>query len=220
VSGRRIELVVFDCDGVLFDSERANVAFYNAVLAAAGFAPMSRELERACHALSSQQFFETFAAGRPGVAERLQAIAHELDYGPFYPLMRPRPGLRPLLARLRRRHRTAMATNRGKTVAGVLERFGLEDLFDLAVGVHDVARPKPHPDLLLRCLEHFRIEPEAAVYVGDQRTDLEAARAAGVRFVGMGPAAGLAEHGIDTLEELEPLLASFARLSRARSAGR
>jgi len=48
----------------------------------------------------------------------------------------------------------------------------------------DVARPKPHPDVLLKALERFGARPEEALYVGDAELDREAARAAGVGFLG------------------------------------
>ncbi len=201
-----LELVIFDCDGVLFDSERANVAFYNAVLERAGLPRLSPEDEAACHALSSAQLFERLYGHEPHVLARLREIAERLDYGPFYPLMVPRSGLRSVLEQLRERYKTAVATNRGKTVEGVLEFFGLGALFDLAVGVLDVARPKPEPDLLWFCLDRFGLAPDQAVYVGDQVIDAQCARAAGVPFVAMGPAAAEASWSIGSLSELPELL--------------
>ena len=53
-----IALVIFDCDGVLFDSAAANVAYYNAVLERLGRPPMSEEWGRRAHFLSSQQLYE------------------------------------------------------------------------------------------------------------------------------------------------------------------
>jgi phosphoglycolate phosphatase len=80
-----------------------------------------------------------------------------------------------------------MATNRGHTVAGVVRRFGLDRWLAAAVGVHDVARPKPHPDVLLEALARLGgVAPADAVYVGDAESDRLAAEAAGVRFVGVG----------------------------------
>jgi phosphoglycolate phosphatase-like HAD superfamily hydrolase len=46
--------------------------------------------------------------------------------------------------------------------------------------------PKPHPDVLLKVLSHFRVEPDQLVYVGDSKLDEEAAVAAGVTFVAYG----------------------------------
>ncbi|RMF23423.1 MAG: HAD family hydrolase [Deltaproteobacteria bacterium] len=206
-----VKLVIFDCDGVLFESEQANIAFYNAVLERAGEPPLPVDGEAACHALSSAQLFEKYYGDRPALLARIREIAQSIDYGPFYPLMKPRPGLREVLEQLRRHCKTALATNRGKTVSGVLEYFGISDLFDLAVGVLDVERPKPHPDLLVRCLEAFDVAPPDALYVGDQEIDERSARAAGVRFVAMGPAAPDGDARIERIEELLDLVAGLSR---------
>ena len=113
-----------------------------------------------------------------------------------------------MLAALRQRWRLGMATNRGSTVPEVMRRFGLAEYFDTAVGVLDVPRPKPHPDLIEACLARLDVLPAAAVYVGDARSDLAAAEAAGVHFVGVG------DHSWSprTVRELRELPALLDRL--------
>ena len=204
-----IRLVIFDCDGVLFHSDRANVAFYNAVLREAGEPPLEPDAEIAAHALASSELYKNYFADRPEVLERVRQVSRGLDYGPFYPLMEPREGLYDILKALRADYRTAMATNRSKTVHGVLNHFELAPLFDLAVGALDVERPKPHPDMLIHCLDHFGLDVAEAVYVGDQPTDAESARAAGMRFIGIGPIADRSELRITELDELGPVLRSL-----------
>ena len=201
-----IRLVIFDCDGVLFDSEPANLAFYREVMRLSGAPPVPTSAEAAFHSLASVQLFEKLYGDRPEIHERVQRIARELDYGPFFPLMEPKPLLRETLAELRTRYGTAMATNRGATTHRVLEFFDLRDLFDLAVGVLDVARPKPHPDMLLHCLERLEVEPDEAVYVGDQPTDLEAAEGAGMHFIGIGPMAEKSRLSVERFEDLPKLV--------------
>lgn len=204
-----VKLIVFDCDGVLFRSERANVAFYDEVLRMAGAPPLDDWGIAACHALSSAQLFERFYSDRPELLERLRSIAQQLDYGPYYGLMEPAGDLAALLGRLRETYRTAMASNRGKTVHGVLEYFRLSGAFDLALGVLDVERPKPSPDMLLRCLGHFSVSGREAVYVGDQDTDAEAARAAGLRFIAMGATVSDCDRRIFALDELAETVATL-----------
>jgi HAD superfamily hydrolase (TIGR01509 family) len=84
---------------------------------------------------------------------------------------------------LRPAYRTAIATNRGKSLPLVLQELGLADLFDLTISSYEVAKQKPHPECLLKILEHFRVEPGEAMYIGDARVDLLASRRAGVTFV-------------------------------------
>jgi phosphoglycolate phosphatase len=203
-----IRAVIFDCDGVLFDSFRANVAYYNAVLATLGRPPLDAEGERKAHAMSSPQLFADLFGDDPALAERARTLACDLDYGPFYARMQPTPGLYDLLADLKQRYRLAMATNRGVTLQGVLRHFGLASVLELAVGIYDVARPKPFPDMIEKCIAHFGIAPREAVYVGDTASDYEAARTAGAHFVAVGEQTG-APVRVAQLAELPPLLAHW-----------
>lgn len=206
-----IRLVIFDCDGVLFDSEPANLAFYREVLRVAEAPPMPESAEAAYHSLASSQLFEELFGEQPELLARVQAVARGTDYAPFFPLMQPKPLLRETLQALRRRYKTAMATNRGQTTRGVIEFFAMQDLFDLAVGVLDVERPKPHPDMLVRCIERFEVRPDEAVYVGDQPTDLAAAEAAAVSFIGMGPMCGRTPLSAQRFEEIPALVEKLSR---------
>jgi len=211
-----IAAVIFDCDGVLFDSSRANVGFFNAVLRHAGQPPMSPDWERRAHVLAASQLLDAMLATTPDTLARCRAVARELDYGPFYELMTPAPDLHAVLARLRGTYRLAMASNRGRTAREVVRRFGLEPYIECTVSALDVAHPKPAPDMITECVRRLDTTAAASVYVGDADSDRAAAAAAGVHFVGMGPAAA-APRRIATLTELPPLL---ARLGPPRGAPR
>jgi len=199
-------LVIFDCDGVLFRSDQANVTFYNEVLHRLGEPRLDAPGEAACQTLASAQLFATLFGDRPELIERARVVAHALDYAPFYELMTPREDLYEVLAALRNEYRLAMATNRGKTASGVVSRFLLDPYLELTVGVLDVARPKPDPEMLNRCVEHFGVRPEEAVYVGDQQIDADAARAAGISFVAIGRIVDETEYRVDALRELVALI--------------
>lgn len=201
-----VRAILFDCDGVLFESDRANVAFFDAVLERAGLPPLDAAARRMATVLAGSQLIDAVSNGDAELNRRLRAVAREVDYTPFFDLMTPVPGLFDVLGELNGAYRLAMATNRGSTVGRVVERFGLGPYLDVYVGVLDVPRPKPFPDMLERCIETFAIEAGEAVYVGDSPTDYEAARAARVGFVGVGPHTGAAVC-IAGLPELPQLLA-------------
>ena len=200
-------LVIFDCDGVLFDSAAANIAYYNAVLARLGRAPLDAEWSRRAHFLSSHQLYAAMFGADSDHAAEARRVGREVDYGPYYKLMQPVTGLEQVLEELRARYRLAMATNRSSTVAGVVREFRLDRFIELAVGSHDVERPKPHPDMIEKCLDHFRVAPAAAVFVGDSESDQHAALAAGVHFVAVGEAIPAA-HRIRALDELPAWLSA------------
>jgi HAD superfamily hydrolase (TIGR01509 family) len=202
---RQPEAIIFDCDGVLFDSAAANLAFYNAILAAMDEPPITESMRHHVNALSSPQVLEELFRHAPQRRARASEIASTIDYGPFFELMVPARNLRALLGGLRRRYRIAMATNRGRTIPQLLIVFDLADAFDAVVGHLDVPRPKPHPDMLIECARRLGIACDAALYVGDSPEDEAAAAAAGMRFVAVGDRCGHRVR-IDHVGELPGLL--------------
>lgn len=59
---------------------------------------------------------------------------------------------------------------------------GFDKFMETAVLFDDTTKHKPDPEPLNECLRRLGLKPEAALYVGDARTDLEASRSAGVDF--------------------------------------
>jgi len=207
-----IKLVVFDCDGVMFHSEKANLAFYQEVLRRAGVPPLPDDARTAAHAMASVQLFERYFGEQPELLARIKTTAGKTPYTPFFELMTPRAGLFEVLGELRQTagYAIAMATNRSATFEELLERFELAHLFDYAVGARGAIRPKPHPDMLIDCSERFRVSPAEIVFVGDQPSDAECARRAGTRFVGIGAVAEQCETAVQRLCELPALLAGLS----------
>lgn len=111
-------------------------------------------------------------------------------------------------------HILALATN-DSTAGGTqtLAALGVAEMFAAAYGYDSVARPKPHPDVLMAFSDKSGIPLKELAMVGDNRHDLETGRAAGVGLV-----VGVLS-GTGTLEKLEPLadivLASVADLPDA-----
>jgi phosphoglycolate phosphatase len=97
---------------------------------------------------------------------------------------RPMPGLAEFVGRIDpgRTGVVTLLTDRGARRA--LERHGVPSPA-VVVGRRAGLRPKPAPDPLLAALEGLGVGPSAAVMVGDSEVDEVAARAAGVRFVGV-----------------------------------
>jgi len=197
--------VIFDCDGVLFDSFEANVAFYDAIRGELGLGPMDGSLRARAHYLAASAVLDEMFAADAALLTRARAVAAAMDYGPFFPLMTPAVELHAVLAALKPKHRLGMATNRSRTAAEVMRIFGLDQWLEVAGCLLDVPRPKPHPDVIEHVLRRLDVRPERAVYVGDAPTDLEAAEAAGVRFVAVGEAPW-APARVRELRELPALL--------------
>jgi HAD superfamily hydrolase (TIGR01509 family) len=176
--------IVFDCDGVLFESRAANLAYYNTVLAQFGEPPVTVDQpQRAhlCHTAASPEVFRVLL-GEERLAAAL-AAAGELDFRRFIPEMTPEPGLTETLSQLAARFPLAVATNRGGSMREILTHFALANYFRAVVTSRDVARPKPYPDMLIEAARQLAMDPANLLFVGDSELDQAAAAAAGIRFV-------------------------------------
>jgi HAD superfamily hydrolase (TIGR01549 family) len=177
-----LKLVGFDCDGVLFDSREANIAFYNDILERFESPPMTPTAVDYVHSHTFRESLEYLFRESP-VLEEVLDFCRLIDYQRFIPMMVEEPHLREFLGFLRPRFRTALATNRTTTTQAVLHYHRLADHFDLVVSAQDVTRPKPHPESFWRILEHFSLKPQEAIYIGDSKVDEEFAQNAGVPLV-------------------------------------
>jgi HAD superfamily hydrolase (TIGR01509 family) len=200
-----ISLIAFDCDGVLFDSANLNRLYYNAILNHLGMPEMTRPQFDFVHMHTVAESL-VFLFGKNERLKRAEAFRQTMRYEPFLKEMRMEPHLLPLLKKLRPRFKTAIATNRTDTMGRVLKEFKLEAYFDMVVCAKDVARPKPHPDPLIKILDHFQLQPEQALYVGDSQLDEDAARAARMPFIAYANPSLTAAYHIRNLKEIEDIL--------------
>jgi len=207
-----IELVVFDADGVLFDSYDANIAYYNAIYDAVGELPLDDKERLASISYSTEQVLR-MRSPESHVLERMLEVARTLDPAPFLRMLRPPFELRPFMLKLKSRYKLGLATNRSATVLPMVEFLGLRDVFDSIASAFDQVAHKPAPDILELCLKRAAVAPPRAVYVGDSPIDLDAATAAGMHFIAVGARVGH-ERSIRTLDELPAALASLTASAR------
>jgi|SRR5579875_56027 phosphoglycolate phosphatase len=205
-----LELVIFDADGVLFESGDSNTAYYNAIFKALGEPQLSPDEERLAVFLSARQVFEHRAAGDRERMRRMQEVGAQLDFTPFFHLLAPPFELRPFLLGLKTRHKIGLATNRSVTVPRLLEHLNLQGVFDAIACAQDNVRPKPAPDIVKLCIERAAVGRDAAVYVGDSEIDYIAAQAAGVKFIGLGDRV----KSPIVIERLHDLPAALERITR------
>ncbi len=178
-----LKLIIFDCDGVLFDSKAANQAYYDHLLAKFGYPPMDPEELDYVHTHHVYDSIRHIFRRYPMDIEAVDQYRKKIDYGRFIPSMIMAPDLKEFLSLIRPRYRTAISTNRTTTMPLVLKTFGLEPFFDLVVTALDVKHPKPHPEALIKILTHFGLQVKEAVFVGDSMVDKEHAEGLGMTFV-------------------------------------
>ena len=200
-----LKVVAFDCDGVMFDTKKANMAYYNHLLDYFGKPSMTDEQFAYTHMHTLDESL-AYLFDDETLLERVKAYRQKMSYSPFLRIMEIEPYLKPLLKILRPRFKTAIATNRTDTINRVLSHHGLEKCFDMIVTALDVNRPKPYPDQLYRLLDFFECKPRQVLYVGDSDLDQQAAEAAGVSFVAYQNNSVSADYHIKSLKEIEQIL--------------
>jgi len=200
---------MFDADGVLFQSFESNIAYYNAIFAQVGEAPLDAEEEVKSISYAASDVFKLRAAHNAELLDRIHGVARNLNQQPFFDLLQPPFELRPFMLDLKRRYRLALATNRSATVPALVEHLKLADVFDAIASALDKVPPKPAPDILRLCMERARVTPACAIYIGDSPIDREAAEAAGVAFIGVGERVEH-HHRIGSLHELDDALRKIA----------
>jgi len=202
---KRISAVIFDCDGVMFDSRQANIHFYNHILERFGLPAMAENAEAFVHMHTADESVRHIFRGTPYLEQALE-YRLQMDYTPFIKGMIMEPGLKELLSVLKPRFGLAVATNRSNTIGDVIASYGLEGYFDIVVSSLDVEAPKPHPEALFKILDFFKIEPHQAIYVGDSAVDLETARAADVPLIAYKNEGLASDYHVDFLMDIAHLV--------------
>jgi phosphoglycolate phosphatase len=202
---KKEKAVIFDCDGVMFDSRKANINFYNYILKHFGLPPLTQDKIEFVHMHTADEAIRHIFNDSPYL-EQAQEFRTQVDYRPFISDMIIEPGFKDLLKELRPEFGLAVATNRANTIGKVIEYNGLEGIFDIIVSSLDVKNPKPHPEPLIKILEFFDITPLQAFYIGDSEIDYLTARAAGVMFISYKNQALDADHHVSSMMEIADIV--------------
>ena len=200
-----VSVIIFDCDGVMFDSRQANVNFYNHILTHFGLHPLDGRDKTYVHMHTAMESVNYIFRNSP-YRKQAQHYREHLDYTPFIKDMVMEPGLKEVLGSLKPHYGLAVATNRSNTIQRVLEENKLDRFFDIVVSSLDVRNPKPHPDPIYKILNFFEIGPEECIYIGDSEVDLQTCHAAGVTMIAYKNADLKTDFHIENLMDIENIL--------------
>jgi len=181
--------VIFDCDGVLVDSEILAVEVEIALLAQLGLTYDPTDFKRRFLGMHDQAFNEALdidcraATGRPLPADFAQRT-HEHRLAACQERLREVTGAADAVAALSRPK--AVASSSGSAfLRQKLELAGLLGAFDPHIYSADlVGRGKPHPDIFLHAAERLGTEPAACLAIEDSVNGVLSARAAGMEAWG------------------------------------
>lgn len=186
-----IELVIFDCDGVLVDSEPIAVRTHVALGAELGWPlseadVMNRFVGRSTTSIGEQisdRLGEETARVWDERFRRLHAEAVDEGLTAVDGIADALDGLEE--AGLGARHWCIASSGSHDKMRHTLGRVGLYDRFDGRIfSAHEVERGKPAPDLFLHAARQSGVDPSRCAVVEDSRFGVQAAGAAGMRAFG------------------------------------
>ncbi len=132
---------------------------------------------------TSKEIIRAFATDND-LNDEMLTFAAQTNFRQFLPLMIPKPKVYETLEKLTELgHTLTVCTNRGISLAYLLEHFDMGNYFTYSVTTMDVAKPKPDPEGIYLIMDKFKASKEQLLFIGDAYTDYHAAKAADVKFL-------------------------------------
>jgi phosphoglycolate phosphatase len=182
-----VDLLLFDLDGTLADTKADLATAVNLTLRDFGVTEHPPEhiyafvgdgvrvlLARAFESRGAKAFEEALTVFRGHYME------HLLDQTRFY------PGVEKVLSHFAGKKKGIVTNKPIEYTLKLIDGLGARPRFDIILGGNSTANLKPHPEMIHRALDALAVKPDAAVMIGDNVNDIQAARAAGVRSVAVG----------------------------------
>lgn len=174
--------VIFDLDGLMFDTENLWGSFWEPALAELG-RPCPQGLAEAVRGTAGEAMREVVRryCGEDCPAEKVIEIAFRIAAETFKKPVPKKPGLDSLLAYLKAQGLplAVASSSQEDTVRTHLKNGGIEPYFDVVISGGMTARSKPAPDIFLLAAERLGVEPEKCLVLEDSYNGVRAGRAGG-----------------------------------------
>lgn len=183
-----IQAFIFDMDGVIIDSEPLHFDVDRQTMAYYGHAVTQEDLERYVGMTNPEQWAiirEEYGIGPTAeeiITYQMGRKIEELRSAELEPI----EGIRELLDELKQGGipRAIASSSPPVFIEAVVEKFGLQNEFDVVVSGEQVPKGKPAPDVYLRAAELLGVDPAHCVVLEDSKHGIAAAKAAGMRCIG------------------------------------
>jgi kojibiose phosphorylase len=222
-----IQGFIFDLDGVLTDTAELHYLAWKKLADEEGI-PFNRQDNEALRGVSRRASLMLIIGDRPYTEAQIQEMMERKNryYGELIPNMTSKdllPGAIALLDELRQAGIKIAIGSASKNASTVIERLGIADKVDAIADGYSVQQPKPAPDLFLYAAKQLGLEPEQSVVVEDATVGIQAALAAGMWAVGLGPVerVGAAHVVLPSLAGIKwaDLKAKFSDIAKQKHSG-
>jgi HAD superfamily hydrolase (TIGR01509 family) len=195
-------LVIFDCDGVLVDSEVLSCRIDAEFLTEIGVPYTAEEIARQFLGVSLKTMISRIESDRNcKLPDDFSDRLNRRLFGRFETDLKPIEGVREAILSLPY-PRCVASSSLPERIALSLRVTGLSDLFDHVFSASEVPRGKPAPDLFLHAANRMGVSPESCLVIEDSAAGVQAALAAGMRVIGF---AGGSHCGPEHAEKLRQM---------------
>ncbi|HON05354.1 MAG TPA: HAD family phosphatase [bacterium] len=179
-----IKAIIFDVDGVIFDSEILHKIAWEEVFTKYNIT------------LDEDDYFNGIGVSDRDFLERLKREEKIPDFIDFEDLIAQKntkilkvsknntrilPEIYEFISTLSGQYKIAVASNSSKEfITNLLETSGLMNFFSVILGRQDIIKPKPAPDIYIKCSQKLGILPQYCCVIEDSPTGIKAAKNAGM----------------------------------------
>ena len=186
-----IKGVIFDLDGVITDTAEYHYRAWQQLADEEGI-PFNREMNEGLRGVSRRDSLLKLLDGRSVSDEKFEAMMERKNSNYVESIKQITPGdLLPgaleLLNELQAAGIKIALGSASKNAKPVVKSLGIEEKLDVIGDGYSVTKSKPAPDLFLYAAEQMGLKPEECIVVEDAGSGVEAALAAGMGAVGLGP---------------------------------
>lgn len=208
---RLIKAFIFDLDGVITDTAEYHYLSWKK-LAKEENIPFDREDNEQLRGVSRRRSLELLLKDKKGnysEEEMQEMMERKNNYYQEYintitsdDLL---PGIKGILTQLKDSNYKLAIASASKNAKPVVKNLGIEELFDTISDGYSVEKTKPAPDLFLHTARNLGVEPGECAVVEDAESGIEAALAAGMLAIGIGPTerVGKAHYRYDTVADID-----------------
>jgi pyrophosphatase PpaX len=184
MNNQPITTLLFDFDGTLLDTNDLIIQTFLSVL---GKRYPGRYTKEDCLHFIGPSLKQTFDAIDETLSEELIQEYRTLNLELHDNLVVEYDGVAETVRLLKARgiKMAIVSTKKRDNIQRGLKWMGIEDVFDVVIGLDDVVNPKPDPEPILLALSLLNATKEEAIMIGDNFHDIEGGQNAGVRTAGV-----------------------------------
>lgn len=181
-----IKAIIFDLDGVIFDSEVIHQQAWEKVFEKYGIILAQEDYLRGI-GVSDSDFLKELLEQKKLTGD-IQALIKE-KRGKLLELSaeaKPVDGIYQLIKEFHNNYKLAVASNSDKEfVMKLLENSNLAGFFDVILGFQDISKPKPDPEIYLKCAEKLGVSKEECLVIEDSPAGIKSAKKAGIKCIAL-----------------------------------